>query len=219
MGYANLRCAPANLVIVASFFSYTAPVAPSGDMPFVPPIFLVGMMGAGKTTIGRGLARALDRQFVDVDQVIEARCGVRIPTIFELEGEAGFRARETSVIDECSRYSGVVLATGGGAVLAEANRRILAERGHVLYLRARAEELYQRTRYDRNRPLLRTADPLLRITELLVAREPLYEAIADLVVDTGRMSVPRLVHRILPLLLTCDKSITPVADLPPLECL
>ncbi|WP_179591015.1 shikimate kinase [Pigmentiphaga litoralis] len=177
------------------------------------------MMGAGKTTIGRGLARAMGREFVDIDQVIETRCGVRIPTIFELEGEAGFRAREAHVLDEYSRKSGVVLATGGGVVMAEPNRRILAERGRVLYLRARAEELYQRTRYDRNRPLLRTADPLAKITELLVAREPLYEEIADLVVDTGRMSVTRLVHRILPLLLSCDKPITPVSDLPPLECL
>ncbi len=185
----------------------------------ITPIFLVGMMGAGKTTIGRGLARALSRHFVDVDQLIEARCGVRIPTIFELEGEPGFRRRETWVIDECSRSSGVVLATGGGAVMAEANRRMLRERGKVIYLRARAEDLYQRTRHDRNRPLLQTANPLAKISELLTQREPLYEEIADLVIDTGKTSVPRLVNRILPLLLSCDKQITPLADLPPLECL
>lgn len=207
-------------MILASFASCadTGPV-PATPAEFVPPIFLVGMMGAGKTTIGRGLARSLAREFVDVDQIIEARCGVRIPTIFELEGEAGFRARETLAIDEFSRVSGVVVATGGGAVLAERNRLMLAERGQVLYLRARAEELYQRTRYDRNRPLLRTADPLARITELLAQREPLYESIADLVVDTGKMSVPRLVNRILPLLMACNKVVPPVADLPPLECL
>jgi shikimate kinase len=174
-------------------------------------------MGAGKTTIGRHLARSLARRFVDVDQVIEARCGVRIPTIFELEGEPGFRRRESCVIDEYSRMPGVVLATGGGAVLADCNRAMLRERGTVIYLRARADELYQRTRHDRNRPLLQTADPLARITELLVLREPLYEEVADVVIDTGRVSVSRLVHRILPLLLSCNKPITPVADLPPLE--
>ncbi|NYE27005.1 shikimate kinase [Pigmentiphaga litoralis] len=206
-------------MIAATFASCSVEIVRVDADVFIPPLFLVGMMGAGKTTIGRGLARAMGREFVDIDQVIETRCGVRIPTIFELEGEAGFRAREAHVLDEYSRKSGVVLATGGGVVMAEPNRRILAERGRVLYLRARAEELYQRTRYDRNRPLLRTADPLAKITELLVAREPLYEEIADLVVDTGRMSVTRLVHRILPLLLSCDKPITPVSDLPPLECL
>ncbi|WP_345250947.1 shikimate kinase [Pigmentiphaga soli] len=175
------------------------------------------MMGAGKTTIGRALARALGRRFVDVDQLIEERCGVRIPTIFELEGEAGFRRRETGAIDECSRMEGVVLATGGGAVLSAENRRLLAQRGIVIYLRARAEELYQRTRHDRNRPLLQTADPLGRIVELLAQREPLYEEVADVVVDTGRSSVPRLVQRILPLLQQCGKPVVAAAELPPLE--
>ncbi|WP_124078578.1 shikimate kinase [Pigmentiphaga humi] len=177
------------------------------------------MMGAGKTTIGRGLARALSREFIDVDHVLEARCGVRVPIIFDLEGEAGFRRRETLALDECSRVSGAVLATGGGAVLAEENRRMLRARGVVVYLRARADELYQRTRHDRNRPLLQTADPLARIGELLRQREPLYEEIADLVIDTGKGSVPRLVNRILPLLATCNKRVTPPAELPPLECL
>jgi len=192
--------------------------APAGPA-FVPPVFLVGMMGAGKTTIGRGLARALSREFLDVDLVLEARCGVRVPVIFELEGEEGFRRRETHALDECSRIPGVVLATGGGAVLAERNRRMLKERGIVLYLRARAEELYQRTRYDRNRPLLQTPDPLGRITALLRQREPLYEEIADLIIDTGRGSVPKLVNRILPLLASCNKQVRHPAELPPLECL
>lgn len=202
-----------------SYDSCAAAAAGPAGSPFVPPVFLVGMMGAGKTTIGRGLARALSRQFLDVDLVLEERCGVRVPVIFELEGEDGFRRRETAALDECSRISGVVLATGGGAVLAERNRRMLKERGTVVYLRARAEELYQRTRYDRNRPLLQTADPLGRITELLGQREPLYEEIADLVIDTGKVSVPKLVSRILPLLATCNKRVQPPAELPPLECL
>lgn len=195
-----------------------AAAAPAGPA-FVPPVFLVGMMGAGKTTIGRGLARALAREFLDVDLVLEARCGVRVPVIFELEGEDGFRRRETCALDECSRISGLVLATGGGAVLAESNRRMLKERGIVLYLRARAEELYQRTRYDRNRPLLQTPDPLGRITALLRQREPLYEEIADLVIDTGKGSVPKLVNRILPLLAACNKQVRLPSELPPLECL
>lgn len=202
-----------------SYDSCAAAATGPAGAAFVPPVFLIGMMGAGKTTIGRGLARALSRQFLDVDLVLEERCGVRVPTIFELEGETGFRRRETVALDECSRISGVVLATGGGAILAECNRRMLQQRGTVIYLRARAEELYQRTRYDRNRPLLQTADPLGRITELLRQREPLYEEIADLVVDTGKGSVARLISRILPMLATCNKPVSLPADLPPLECL
>jgi shikimate kinase len=195
-----------------SLFPPDAPVAERPGQ--VTPIYLVGMMGAGKTTIGRGLARALGREFVDVDQLIENRCGVRVPVIFEVEGEAGFRQRESCIIDEYTRRPMVVLATGGGAVLSEINRRMLAERGVVIYLRARADDLYQRTKADRNRPLLQTADPLARIRELLALREPMYESVADVVVDTGKMSIARLVQKILPLLDACGKT---VPSLPPLQ--
>jgi len=155
-------------------------------------LYLVGMMGAGKTTVGRLLARRLKLRFVDCDHEIEGRCGVKVPLIFDIEGEAGFRARETQVLAELTALEGVVLATGGGAVLAEANRRRLAAGGTVIYLCAQPEDLYERVRQDRNRPLLATADPLDRLRQLYVQRDPLYREVADLVVDTGRQSVQSL---------------------------
>jgi len=160
-------------------------------------IYLVGMMGAGKSTVGRTLARRLKLRFVDSDQEIEARCGVKIPVIFEIEGEAGFRAREAQAIAELTRLEGIVLATGGGVVLLEENRRLLAARGTVVYLRATPEHLYERVRQDRNRPLLATGDPLARLRELYRERDPLYREIADLVVDTGRQSVQVLARGLL----------------------
>ncbi|MHA3904474.1 shikimate kinase [Castellaniella sp. WN] len=164
------------------------------------PIFLVGMMGVGKTTIGRQLAAALGREFIDLDHAIEARCGVRIATIFDIEGEEGFRRRETATLDEYTRRPGLVLATGGGAVLSEANRRMLGERGCVVYLRAGVDELYRRVARDRNRPLLRTADPRQRIVDLLAQREPLYESVADVTLDTGEQPVAQVLRNLLPLL-------------------
>jgi shikimate kinase len=155
-------------------------------------LYLVGMMGAGKTTIGRLVARRLKLRFVDCDHEIERRCGVKVPLIFEIEGEPGFRAREAQVLAELTMLEGIVLATGGGAVLAEENRRRLATRGTVVYLCARPEDLYERVRQDRNRPLLATADPLERLRELYAERDPLYRALADLVIDTGRQSVQAL---------------------------
>ena len=151
-------------------------------------IFLVGMMGAGKTTVARLLAARLNRAFIDSDHELEARCGVKVPVIFEIEGEAGFRQRESQVIEELSRRDGVVLATGGGAVLRACNRETLRRTGLVVYLRAQPADLWLRTQHDRNRPLLRTADPEARLSELYSERDPLYREAAHMVVDTGRQS-------------------------------
>jgi shikimate kinase len=159
-------------------------------------ICLVGMMGAGKTTVGRQLAKRLGRRFVDADHEIEARTGVRIPTIFEIEGEAGFRRREAEAIDALTREHGLVLATGGGAVLDPSNRRRLKESGLVVYLRVLPLLLYERTRHDRNRPLLQVADPLATLEELFAQRDPLYREVADVVIDTSSGGVGSLVRRV-----------------------
>lgn len=164
------------------------------------PVFLVGMMGAGKTTIGRHLARALRREFLDLDHELEARCGVRVALIFDIEGEEGFRKRETTALDECSRRSSIVLATGGGAILAPENRQMLRERGLVVYLKAGADELYRRVERDRNRPLLQTADPRERLRSLLEQREPLYESVADVTFETGTMSITQAVRTLVSML-------------------
>ncbi len=160
-------------------------------------IFLVGPMGAGKSTIGRKLAAALSKPFWDSDQEIERRTGVDIPTIFEFEQEAGFRERERHVIDELTQQHGIVLATGGGAVLSEINRHNLKTRGLVIYLRASLEQLIQRTRRDRKRPLLQTEDPGEKLRSLMLEREPLYEEVADMVVNTDRANVRAVAQRIL----------------------
>lgn len=179
----------------------------AGPLPHDIPIFLVGMMGAGKTTIGKALARVLHREFIDLDHELEARCGVRIPVIFEIEGEQGFRKRECQVLDDCTVQPNLVMATGGGAVLAEENRRALQSRGIVIYLRASVDELYRRTSRDRNRPLLATPDPKATLRGLLEMREPLYESVADVVVDTGTTSVSQLVAQIVEGLRHIDKVI------------
>ena len=160
-------------------------------------LILVGMMGAGKTTVGRLLARRLKRAYYDSDEEVERRCGVRIPVIFDIEGEAGFRARESQAIAELCALEGIVLATGGGAVLAEANRRCMAARGTVVYLHAHPPQLWQRVRHDRNRPLLATPDPQGKLAELYALRDPLYREIADIVMDTGRQSVQTLARDLL----------------------
>jgi shikimate kinase len=149
-------------------------------------IYLVGMMGAGKTTIGRHLARRLKKRFVDCDHEIEARTGVRIPLIFEIEGEPGFRRRESQVLQELTRERDLVLATGGGAVLDPGNRIRLSDTGLVVYLCASPEELFARTQHDRNRPLLQVEDPLDKIRELHGLRDPLYREIAEIVFEGGR---------------------------------
>lgn len=155
------------------------------------------MMGAGKTTIGRAIARRMKHPFFDSDQEIEQRCGVSIPVIFDIEGEAGFRARESQVIDELSAGTDIVLATGGGAVLDEATRSRLAARGTVVYLHAVPDELYLRVRHDKNRPLLATTDPKAKLEALYAERDPLYRQIADLVVETGTQSAQALARHVL----------------------
>jgi shikimate kinase len=169
---------------------------PDAAAPFPGNVFLVGMMGAGKTSVGRALARRLGKAFWDSDHVIEERTGVKIPVIFEIEGEPGFRARESAVIAELTAMDGIVLATGGGAVLGDANREKLRSRGTVVYLRANVRDLLNRTRHDRNRPLLQTADPRARLTELFEVRDPLYRETAHITVDTGSQSLTSLVARL-----------------------
>jgi shikimate kinase len=151
-------------------------------------IFLVGMMGAGKTTVGSLLARRLKLRFVDTDHEIEARTGVHIPLIFEIEGEAGFRKREAQVLAALTREDGLVLATGGGAVLDEENRANLANRGIVVYLSVPPEMLWERLRQDKKRPLLQVADPLGKLQELHAQRDPLYREVADIIIEGGGSS-------------------------------
>jgi len=146
-------------------------------------------MGVGKTTIGRQLANLFGYEFVDSDREIEQRTGASIPWIFDMEGEEGFRRREQAVIDELTARAGVVLATGGGAVIKPENRACLQQRGIVVYLKAGLEELLARTRNDKNRPLLQTDDPRARLQTLIEQREPWYLEIADIVFDTQYQNI------------------------------
>ncbi len=159
-------------------------------------IFLVGPMGAGKTTIGRQLAQALGLEFDDTDQEIQRRTGVDIPTIFEYEGEDGFRQREMKVIADMVEADNLVLATGGGAVTKPDNRRLLAARGYVIYLSCSPEQQYERTYKDKNRPLLDTADPMARLQQLNTERDPLYREISDMVVSTEGRSAQSVVKEV-----------------------
>lgn len=169
-------------------------------------LFLVGLMGAGKTTLGKALAKRLHLPFRDSDHEIEQRTGAAIPLIFELEGEAGFRARESALLAELVKLGPLVLATGGGAVLDPANRALLARHGRVIYLYAPIEQLLKRTANSRHRPLLRTADPRARLEELLRVRDPLYREIADIVVETGGRGVNGVVEEIITRLETVASS-------------
>lgn len=159
--------------------------------------FLVGPMGAGKSTIGRQLARALNLDFVDSDREIELRTGVDIPLIFELEGESGFRRRERQVIELLTARKGIVLATGGGAVIDPKNRKCLAARGKVIYLHTNVEQQLERTAHDRGRPLLQTENPRRKLEELMEVRDPLYREIADWVIETDTCRVRDVVQQIL----------------------
>jgi shikimate kinase len=162
-----------------------------------PAIFLIGMMGAGKSTVGRLLARRSGFEFVDCDRELEARSGVTIATIFELEGEEGFRRRESALIDELTQRPRTVLATGGGAILNEENRRHLRERGVVIYLRATIDEIVRRTQKDRARPLLQTPDRRARITQLLAERESLYTQTAHVIVQSNAGNPNRLAAKLM----------------------
>ncbi|HHJ38156.1 MAG: shikimate kinase [Methylothermaceae bacteria B42] len=160
-------------------------------------LYLVGPMGAGKTTIGRFLANALGRDFYDSDKEIEARTGVSIPVIFEYEGEEGFRKRESEALAELIKLQNIVLATGGGIVLRPENRARLAQNGFVVYLRCPVDKQILRTRKDTNRPLLNVPDPGKRLRELMAVRDPLYTSIADLIIDTGICSSRAATRKIL----------------------
>jgi shikimate kinase len=160
-------------------------------------IFLIGPMGAGKTTMGRQIAKRLHMDFADSDHAIEAHTGVDIPLIFEKEGEAGFRKREMAIIDELTQQQNLVLATGGGAILAEENRRHLKQRGIVIYLQSDIKYLIERTRHDKNRPLLQTANPAAKLRELMTIREPLYLQTADIIINTGQQSIRSVINTIL----------------------
>jgi shikimate kinase len=159
-------------------------------------VFLIGPMGAGKSTIGKMLAKALGRDFCDSDKEIERRTGVSIPMIFDYEGEAGFRRREAEVLARLAEQEAAVIATGGGAVILGENRELMQRRGFVVYLKCSVEKQVERTHKDTNRPLLQTDDPRQRLRELFAQRDPLYSEIADLVVDTGALSGQSAVKRI-----------------------
>lgn len=160
-------------------------------------LFLTGPMGAGKSTIGRQLSRQLRMPFHDSDTVIEERTGVDIPLIFELEGEAGFRRREHAVIDDLTRLEGIILATGGGAILDPENREHLTSRGTVIYLHTSVDQQLRRTGRDRNRPLLQTDNPRGKLEELMSIREPLYRETADIIIDTDGKRVADVVRQII----------------------
>jgi len=160
-------------------------------------VSLIGMPGGGKSTVGRQLARRLGRIFADADQAIEQRVSCSIATFFEREGEERFRDVETEVLRDLVNRPRLVLATGGGVVLREENRRLLSERTVCIYLRSNPEELFRRVRHDRRRPLLQVQDPLGRLREMIAQRDPLYRQTARYVVETGRPSVTTLVNMVL----------------------
>jgi shikimate kinase len=160
-------------------------------------IFLIGSMGAGKSTVGRNLARRLKLDFYDSDREIEKICGVNIPTIFEYEGEAGFRQREAKIINELTALSPIVLATGGGSVLSEENRQVLSKRGLVVYLHVGLREQFLRISCDKNRPLLQTENPRETLKNLMLERTPIYENLADLRVNSTNRNMRHVIERII----------------------
>ncbi len=159
-------------------------------------LFLVGLMGAGKTTVGKQLAKQLGKTFYDADHVIEERTGVKVAVIFDLEGEAGFRKRETAVIEELTQLDNIVLATGGGAVLLPENRAALQNNGYVIYLRATVNDLWKRMRNDKQRPLLQNVDIHAKLEQLYQERHPIYTEIANCIIDTGKQPATVLINQI-----------------------
>lgn len=158
-------------------------------------LFLIGPMGSGKTTVGRHLAERMNFEFLDLDQEIEKRCGVDVSIIFEIEGEEGFRAREHAMLDEVTQRRGILLATGGGTILREANRQLLRERGLVVWLKTSVEQQLKRLARDQRRPLLQTPDRRARLESLAEARNPLYEACAHLVIRSINVSPVQMANR------------------------
>lgn len=167
-------------------------------------IILVGMMGAGKTTIGKALSVLLNKDFVDSDHEIQDRTGVKIPVIFEIEGEAGFRKRESEVLADLVKKRNMILATGGGAVLSRENREALRQNGVVIYLRASVNDLYRRTRHDKNRPLLQTKNLLERLNELHAQRDAYYRETAHIIMDSGKQGVRFLIQKLIHKLTSFD---------------
>jgi len=160
-------------------------------------IFLIGPMGAGKSTIGKQIAKELGLDFYDSDSEVEKRCGADISWIFDIEGEQGFRKREADVIDQLSQLQNIVLATGGGAVITPENRTVLGSRGTVIFLHTSLEQQYDRTRRDTKRPLLQTDDVEARIQQLWAEREPFYRELADFTFDTEALSIKAMANHII----------------------
>jgi len=169
-------------------------------------IFLIGPMGAGKTTIGRQLAKKLSSQFYDSDYEIEQRTGADIPLIFELEGEEGFRKRETQVLAELVLLNNIILSTGGGSVLSPVNRKALEDNGTIIYLKSTAEKLFKRTAEDKRRPLLQAEDRLGQIKKILSEREPYYLSMADEIIDTHDLGIKQIINKILKLIETNESN-------------
>ena len=159
--------------------------------------FFIGMPGVGKTTLGKMLAQQTQHRFVDADHFLMERMGVDIPTIFALEGEEGFRKRETAILEELTAQNKIILATGGGAVINPANRRFLSERGTVIYLEATAETLLERIRPHKDRPLLQVDNPLEKLKSLIIERTPLYREIADYTVSIDNKACHQLIQTLL----------------------
>ena len=163
-------------------------------------IILIGPMGAGKTTIGRQLAKKLSKEFYDSDHEIEKHTGADVSLIFELEGEEGFRKRESQLLKELVSNKNIVLSTGGGAVLDPENRKLLSDNGIIIYLKSTAEKLYRRIADDKRRPLIQTDDRLNKIKKILEEREPLYQSLANEIIETQELSIKQITQKILDLI-------------------